>query len=179
MKWILGLIVGLLVFLISSLGSSLLLPPGLFITFATGVVGSLLLLVLLGYRKNLLKNMGLSMIGLVAAFLLGFGAGEASSLLPIGDLMPNVIFFIIAASAYGTFMGLILHGKKEVGFFFLISLIAGVVLTAIIFLAGLMQGQFWNGIDLNYVVIMSTLGAVAGLAMGLYQDKRQPKESSV
>ncbi|MDN3451521.1 hypothetical protein QMA09_15080 [Planococcus sp. APC 3906] len=179
MKWIFGLVVGLLVFLISSLGSSLLLPPGLFITIVTGGVGSLLFLVLLGYRKNLLKNVGLSMIGLVVAFLVGFGIGEASSLLPIGDIMPNVIFFVTAATVYGTFMGLILHGKKELGFFILTSLIAGVVLTAIVFLAGLMKGQFWNGIDLNYIVIMSTLGTVAGLAIGLYQDKRKLKQSSV
>lgn len=179
MKGMLGFVVGLLVFLVSSLGSSLLLPPGLFITFVTGIVGSLLLLLLLGYRENLLKNVAWSMLGLVVAFLAGFAIGEASSLLPIGDILPNAIFFIIAAAAYGTFMGVLLHGKKGLGFFLLVSLGAGVVLTLIVYLADLMQGQFWNGIDLNYVVIMSVLGAAAGLALGLYQDRRQPAQNPV
>src|SRR5690606_30207524 len=121
MKSVMGFAVGLLAFLISSLGSSLLLPPGMFITFVTAIVGSLGLLLLLGYRKNLLKNIGLSIIALVGSFLIGFGIGEASSVLPIGDLMPNVIFFIFAASTYGTFMGLILHGKRALGFFLVVS----------------------------------------------------------
>ncbi|RAZ67666.1 hypothetical protein [Planococcus maitriensis] len=120
MKSIIGFAVGLLAFLISSLGSSLLLPPGIFITFVTAMAGSLGLL-LLGYRKDFLKNIGLSIIALVGAFLIGFGIGGASAVLPIGDLMPNVIFFICAATAYGTFMGLILHGKRSLGFFLLVS----------------------------------------------------------
>lgn len=178
MKSIVGLVVGLLAFLISSLGASLLLPPGIFITLVTAIAGSLLLLLLLGYRSNLLKNTGLSIIALVGSFLVGFGIGEASSILPIGEFMPNVIFFIFAATAYGTFMGLILYGKKALGFFLLVSFIAGAVLTAVLFLLDLMQGRFWNGIDLNYVVIMSTLGAVAGFALGFYQDwhARRPPE---
>ncbi|MGB6779226.1 MAG: hypothetical protein WBE33_10745 [Planococcus citreus] len=177
MKSVIGFIVGLLAFLVSSMGSSLLLPPGIFITFVTAIVGSLGLLLLLGYRKDLLKNTGLSIIALVGSFLVGFAIGEASSVLPIGDLLPNVIFFVFAATAYGTFMGLILYGKKATGFFLLASFISGAVLTAILFLLDLMQGQFWNGIDLNYVVIMSTLGAVAGFVLGLYQDRHEHKPS--
>ena len=179
MRWVIGLAVGLLAFLVSSMGSSLILPPGVFITVVTGVLGSLLLLMFLGYRKKLLINIGLSMIALVVAFMLGFALGEASSVLPIGDILPNIIFSIIAATAYGTFMGLILYGKKGLGFFLLTSLAAGIVLTTILELANLMQGQFWQGIDLNYVVIMSTLGAVAGFALGLYQDKSASSKPAV
>lgn len=173
MKSAIGFAVGLLAFLIGSLGSSLLLPPGVIITFVTAVIGSLGLLLLLGYRKDLLKNTGLSIIALVAAFLVGFGIGEAASALPIGEIFPNAIFFVFAATAYGTFIGLMLHGKKSLGFFLSVSFIAGAALTAVLFLLDLLQGQFWNGIDLNYVVIMSTLGAVAGFALGLYQDRHE------
>lgn len=171
MKSIVGFMAGLLTFLVSSMGSSLLLPPGVFITFVTAVAGSLVLLLLLGYRKDILKNTGLSIIALVGSFLVGFAIGEASSVLPIGEIMPNAIFFVFASTAYGTFMGLILHGKSPLMFFLSVSFLAGSVLTAILFLLDLMRGQFWNGIDLNYVVIMSTLGAVAGFAIGLYQDR--------
>lgn len=181
MKSVIGFIVGLLAFLVSSMGSSLLLPPGIFITFVTAIAGSLGLLLLLGYRKDLLKHTGLSIIALVGSFLVGFAIGEASSVLPIGDLLPNIIFFVFAATAYGTFMGLILHGKSSWVFFLTVSFIAGIVLTSILFLLDLMQGQFWNGIDLNYIVIMSTLGAVAGFALGLYQDRheRRPAQQTV
>jgi len=43
-------------------------------------------------------------------------------------------------------------------------------LTVLIEVTNIMQGQFWQGVDLNYVLIVTTIGMVAGLALGLFED---------
>ena len=63
--------------------------------------------------------------------------------------------------------------KKTFRFFFGISLLTALALTVLIEVTNIMQGQFWQGVDLNYVLIVTTIGMVAGLALGLFEDVKR------
>lgn len=173
MNAIKGLLIGLVGFLGISAVSSFVFPPGLLPIVFTAVVGSLLLLVVMGYRHELLKNTVLSILALVVAFLVGFGIGNVASLIPMDGVGANVVFFIFAATIYAVLMGLILHGKKSLGFFIGVGLVTSIILTAIIFFADLLQGVFYKGVDLNLLIILATLGATAGFTLGVYQDRHK------
>ncbi|WP_445002349.1 hypothetical protein [Exiguobacterium alkaliphilum] len=172
MHWVIGLLIGFVSFLLSSFLFSLFIEAGVLVTFLTGVVGSGLLFVLLGYREHLIRNVGLSTIGMVGAILLGFAVGEmTASLVPsVGESFANAMFLVTVTTVFGTVLGVIVFGKKTFGFFFGISLLTALALTVLIEVTNIMQGQFWQGVDLNYVLIVTTIGMVAGLALGLFED---------
>lgn len=167
-----GGLIGILGFAGSALVTSLLLSQEMIPILIAAFVGSLLLFLGLGYRQGLLKNTVLSMVALVVAFLVGFGLGEVSTLLPIEEgYMANALFFVVAGAVYSILLGILVHGTKSIGFFAGVGLLISIVFTIIVFLAGLLQGAFWNGIDLNLLVILGTLGGVAGMSLGTYQMK--------
>lgn len=170
--WAIGLLIGLVSFLLSSFLFSLFIEAGVLVTFLTGVVGSILLFFLLGHREHLIRNVGLSTIGMVASILLGFAVGETfAAIFPtLGDTYGNTAFLIMVTTAFGTMLGVIVYGKKALGFFLLASFVTALVLTVLIEVTNVMQGQFWQGVDLNYVLIVTTIGAVAGFALGLFED---------
>lgn len=171
MQVIKGGLIGILGFAGSAIVTSLLLSQELIPIVIAAFLGSLLLFLGLGYKKELLKNSLLSMLALVIAFLIGFGIGEVSSLLPIEDFGANAVFFIVASTVYALLLGVIFYGKSAIGFFAGVGLLISIVFTLIVFLAGLLQGAFWSGIDLNLLVILGTLGGVAGMTLGAYQMK--------
>lgn len=170
--WAIGLLIGLGSFLLSSFLFSLFIETGVLVTFLTGVVGSVLLFLLLGHREHLIRNVGLSTIGMVAAILLGFAVGETfTAIFPsLGNTYGNTAFLIMVTTAFGTMLGVIVYGKKALSFFLLASFVTALVLTVLIEVTNVMQGQFWQGVDLNYVLIVTTIGAVAGFALGLFED---------
>lgn len=172
MQIVKGALAGILGFGGSVLLTSLFLSQEMLPLVIAALVGSFILLIVLGFRQNLIKNTFLSMIALVVAFLVGFGLGEVSTLIPLEGEGANIVFFIIAPTIYTLILGVILYGKHAIGFFAGVGLILSILFTLVIFVGGLLKGVFWNGIDLNLVLILATLGGVAGITLGAYQMKK-------
>lgn len=174
---LLTMLIGLFSFLISGFISGFFLSNGLLSIMLIGVFGNLLMLLVMGISDNLFIKIVWGVGGVIIAILLGFAIGEGVSWIfpSLASIIPNVVFFIVINTVFGVVQGISIYGRGSIKFFLLVSGLVSLVLGLIAETTNLMSGKFWAGIDLNLLVIVTSLGTTSGFCIGLYRSLKLKK----
>lgn len=164
------MLIGLIAFLVSGIIVGLLLSKSnpMFGMLLVGAIGGLLMGLMLRMFNKLYKIVILSTVGTFIGIIIGFALGEViASLSPFLEEseIPNIILFIIMNAIYGAILAPLFHGRKSIWFF---ALVCGIVSIPIGLLLIITNGIVWGGLDLNFLVIVTSLGTTSGLSIGLY-----------
>jgi len=134
-----------------------------------GAAGGFLLGLLLGMKGKLVKVTLSSIAGVFLGTMLGFMFGEAfASIAPsfTETEIPNMVLFFFMNAAYCATIAAVYCGFKSIWFFALTGALCSVPISLMMYVT---KGIILHGFDLNFLLIVASVGITSGFCIGLYE----------